>query len=99
LGFGLDLTRCAVTGTRDDLAFVSPRTGRAVSRDGAGEWSDRLLPLPLCMLGQGPAETAEIVAGLRVTGHFLERRLAPSLGDRPLPVARDRLMARLARAG
>ena len=99
LGYGLDLTRCAVTGSREDLAFVSPRTGRAVARDAAGDWADRLLPLPLCMLGQGPAETAEIVQGLRVTGHFFERRLAPSLGDRPLPAARSRLMARLARAG
>ncbi|TMV54089.1 DNA repair protein RecO, partial [Thioclava sp. BHET1] len=47
MGFGLDLTACAVTGSRDDLAYVSPRTGRAVSRAGAGEWADRLLPLPL----------------------------------------------------
>ena len=97
LGFGLDLTRCAVTGTRDDLAFVSPKSGRAVARDAAGDWADRLLPLPLCMMGQGPATTPEIVQGLRITGHFLEKRLAPSLGDRPLPVARDRLMGRLSR--
>lgn len=99
LGFGLDLTRCALTGDRDDLAFVSPRTGRAVARHAAGEWADRLLPLPLCMMGQGPATVPEIVQGLRLTGHFLEKRLAPSLGDRPLPVARDRLIGRLARMG
>ena len=97
LGFGLDLSRCAVTGSREDLAYVSPRTGRAVARDAAGDWADRLLPLPLCMLGQGPATPSEIVQGLRVTGHFLERRLGPSLGDRPLPAARDRLIARLIR--
>jgi len=97
LGFGLDLSRCAVTGSREDLAYVSPRTGRAVSRAGAGGWADRLLPLPLCMLGQGPAVPAEIVAGLRVTGHVLGARLAPSLGDRPIPAARDRLVARLSR--
>ena len=97
LGFGLDLTRCAVSGSRDDLAYVSPRTGRAVSRQAAGEWASRLLPLPLCMMGQGPASLPEIVAGLRVTGHFLEKRLAPSLGEKPMPAARDRLIARLAR--
>ena len=96
LGYGLDLGSCAVTGSAEDLAFVSPRTGRAVSRDGAGDWVDRLLPLPPCLLGQGPAEPAEIVAGLATTGHFLARLLA-DLGDRPLPDARMRLLARLSR--
>ncbi|MBM9596294.1 DNA repair protein RecO [Roseitranquillus sediminis] len=95
-GFGLDLTRCAVTGGREDLAYVSPRSGRAVSREGAAEWADRLLPLPPCLLGQGPATEAEIAAGLRLTGHFLQTRLAPALGERPLPPARDRLVALLA---
>jgi DNA repair protein RecO (recombination protein O) len=97
LGFGLDLGRCAVTGTRDDLAFVSPRTGRAVARGAAGEWADRLLPLPLCLLGQGSASLADLLDGLRVTGHFLENRVAPALGDRPLPRARQRLVDTLAR--
>lgn len=96
LGYGLDLGRCAVTGVRDDLIWVSPRTGRAVSRQGAGEWADRLLPLPACMLGQAPFDTADIRAGLRTTGHFLHR-LAGELGPRPLPPARDRLMALFAR--
>ncbi|MEZ5911298.1 MAG: DNA repair protein RecO [Paracoccaceae bacterium] len=93
MGFGLDLSRCAATGSRDDLAFVSPKTGRAVSRDGAGDWADRLLPLPACLLGQGPASAAELLQGLRLTGHFLTRWLAPALGDRPLPEARARLVA------
>ena len=96
-GFGLDLTRCAVTGGREDLAYVSPRTGRAVARGAAGEWFDRLLPLPPCLLGQGPATPNEIAAGLRTTGHFLETWLAPALGDRPLPAARGRLAALLGR--
>ncbi|MFC7703117.1 DNA repair protein RecO [Plastorhodobacter daqingensis] len=97
LGYGLDLTRCAVTGGHDDLAYVSPRTGRAVSRNGAGEWAPRLLPLPACLMGQGPAEGAELAAGLALTGHFLEHRLAPALGDRPLPAARHRLADLLSR--
>ncbi len=96
LGYGLDLSRCAVTGAAEDLAYVSPRTGRAVSRAGAGEWRDRLLPLPPALRGEAPSDPAGIVAGLRVTGHFLERRLAAP-GHRPLPAARARLATRLAR--
>ena len=99
LGYGLDLSACAVTGARDDLAYVSPRTGRAVARDAAGDWANRLLPLPPCLLGQGPAGAGEIAAALRTTGHFLEHRLFPDLGSRPLPEARRRLAAILAREG
>lgn len=98
VGFGLDLTRCAVTGAREGLAFVSPRTGRAVSRDGAGDWADRLLPLPACLLGQGPANATELAQGLAITGHFLTRELADALHGRPLPAARDRLADLLTRA-
>lgn len=96
LGFGLDLTRCAVTGGRDDLAFVSPKTGRAVSRAGAGDWAARLLPLPQVLMGQGGGSRAEIGQGLAITGHFLDRELT-SLNGRPLPEARARLLALIAR--
>jgi len=96
MGFGLDLRRCAVLGeTARDLSYVSPRSGRAVSRAGAGDWAGRLLPLPPCLLGQGPAPDADILQGLEVTGHFLRHHLAPHLGDKPLPDARARLVARL----
>ncbi|PFG64963.1 DNA replication and repair protein RecO [Thioclava sp. ES.031] len=98
MGYGLDLSSCAVTGSRDDLAYVSPRSGRAVSRQGAGEWAPRLLPLPLCLLGQGPASLGEIVQGLRLTGFFLGERMAPDLGDRPLPEARQRFVDLLGRS-
>lgn len=99
MGFGLDLARCAVTGQRDDLAFVSPRTGRAVSRGAAGDWASRLLPLPQGLLGQGPLLGPELAQGLAVTGHFLGREL-PGLRGRPaLPEARARLLDLLARAG
>jgi DNA repair protein RecO (recombination protein O) len=97
LGFGLDLSRCAVTGLTEDLAYVSPRTGRAVSRGAAGEWVDRLLPLPPVLLGQGDAGAADIVAALAVTGHFIEHRLLYGIGDRPVPMARSRLIAALLR--
>lgn len=99
VGFGLDLTRCAVTGAREGLAFVSPRTGRAVSRAGAGGWADRLLPLPACLMGQGPASPADLAQGLAVTGHFLTRELAGALHGRPLPPARQRLADLLTRGG
>lgn len=96
LGFGLDLQRCAVTGAREDLAYVSPRTGRAVSRTGAGDWADRLLPLPQVMLGQGPAMGSELQQGLVTTGHFLAKGLEPVLQGRELPLARQRLLDLLA---
>jgi DNA repair protein RecO (recombination protein O) len=95
LGFGLDLSACAVTGAAEDLAYVSPRTGRAVSRGAAGEYAARLLPLPGFLLGTGRAAEAEVGAGLRLAGHFLRKHVfGPA--DRPLPLARERLAQRLA---
>lgn len=92
MGFGLDLSACAVSGRNEELAYISPKTGRAVSRQEAGQWVARLLPLPPVMLGQGDAPDHEIAAGLRTTGYFFETRLAPSLGNRPLPDARGRFL-------
>jgi len=92
LGFGLDLSACAATGINDELIYVSPKSGRAVSRHGAGEWADRMLPLPPCLRGEGPAPDAEIAEALRTTGYFLEHRLAPALGHTPLPEARARFV-------
>jgi DNA repair protein RecO (recombination protein O) len=86
LGFGLDLDCCAVTGTRDDLVFVSPKTGRAVSREAGAPWGDRLLPFPRFLqedLG-APDSAAEVVAAFRLTGHFLRRDVfAPRGADMP----------------
>ena len=98
MGYGLDLSSCALTGRHDDLAYISPKSGRAVSRDAAGEWADRLLALPACLLGQGPATPPELAAGLRTTGYFLEHRLAHGLGNRPLPEARRRFVSLLSRS-
>lgn len=92
MGFGLDLSCCAVTGARENLVYVSPKSGRAVSAAGAGEWASRLLALPPVLRGMGDADDAEIAQGLRTTGFFLEARLAPSLGRRPLPEARGRFI-------
>lgn len=102
VGYGLDLTACAVTGAEDGLEYVSPRTGRAVTKAGAGDWADRLLPLPPVLRGQGDAPDAEIAEAFRVTGYFLTERLAPELGSKPLPDARQRyvdLFARRLKAG
>ena len=98
MGFGLDLETCAATGTTEDLAYVSPKTGRAVSRGAAGGWADRLLPLPDVLRG-GEGGTADVLRGLETTGHFLDHHLAPSLGDRKVPGARRRLIDAIARAG
>jgi len=97
LGFGLDLSECAVTGVTQELIYVSPRTGRAVSRVGAGEWADRLLPLPACLVMAQEAEPSEIADGLRMTGHFLNTWLAPALGNKELPGARQRFVDLVAR--
>jgi len=99
LGFGLDLSMCAVTGSAGpdaDLVYVSPRSGRAVSREGAGAYADRLLPLPRFLVGEGDADATGIRDGLKLTGFFLERHLFATL-DRPVPEARQALVDRLSR--
>lgn len=98
LGFGLDLSRCAVSGETAGLAHVSPRTGRAVTRAGAGEWASRLLPLPAFLAApktNAEPELADLRDGLRLTGHFLARD-AFGARHRPLPAARVMLYDRFA---
>ncbi len=97
LGFGLDLGECAATGSTEDLAFVSPKSGRAVSAAAAQAYRDRLFPLPPLLLGSGAADWPDILAGLRITGHFLARDV---LIERQAEVlsARERLIDRLKRA-
>ncbi|MBC6439586.1 MAG: DNA repair protein RecO [Rhodospirillales bacterium] len=96
LGFGLDLGACAVTGRNDDLIHVSPRTGRAVSVSAGEPYRARLLPLPGFLAGRDLGGPDDILDGLRLTGHFLERHLFA--GDRvTIPPARERFVARLAR--
>lgn len=99
LGFGLDLSKCASTGSTDDLVYVSPRTGRAVSRQAGEPYKDRLLALPPFMLSaQGGLSAGDVGAGLALTGHFLEAFIFGPL-NRPLPPARLWLLDRLAEAG
>ncbi|MFC3226593.1 DNA repair protein RecO [Marinibaculum pumilum] len=106
LGYGLALDRCAVTGEggagpSGGLTHVSPRTGRAVSAAAAAPYRERLLALPRFLrLGQGPLDSApqpaEVVQGLDLTGHFLERRLFGA-GGRGIPAARAQFVTRCRR--
>lgn len=99
LGFGLDLSRCAATGAVDDLIYVSPKTGKAVSRAAGEPYKDRLLLLPPFLLSaQGGLEEGDVGAGLDLTGHFLEQFVFAPL-NRPLPPARVWLLDRLREAG
>ena len=99
LGYGLDLSACAATGSNDGLAYVSPKSGRAVSLSAGGPYRDRLLPLPGFLIGEnGGGGGDEIAAGLRLTGYFLDRHVfAPH--DRSLPPARLRLADRFPGGG
>jgi DNA repair protein RecO (recombination protein O) len=95
LGYGMDLSSCALTGATDGLAFVSPRSGHAVCADAAGPWEGRLLKLPAFLLSDAPAESQDWQHGLALTGHFLARD-AFGLQHKPLPPARLRLVDRVA---
>lgn len=98
LGFGLDLDRCAVTGSNDDLVAVSPRSGRAVSATEAEPYSGRLLPLPKFVREGGGATWPEIRDGLELSGYFLIRDVLTGR-TAGLAEARSRLVDRLLRAG
>ncbi|MEI8396182.1 MAG: DNA repair protein RecO [Rhodospirillaceae bacterium] len=89
LGFGLELSHCAVTGVTEGLTAVSPRSGRAVSHKAAAPWADRLLPLPGFLVGRGGGGEAEVRHGLLLTGYFLDRHLHGGL-----PAARRRFAER-----
>ena len=97
LGFGLDLSACVAGGTNDDLAYVSPKSGGAVSRSEGDPYRDKLLPLPAFLIEGGAGEWHDILAGFRLTGHFLERDLLHGRAADVL-AARERLIDRLKRA-
>ena len=88
LGFGLDFSASA--GGNDRLAYISPRTGRAVTLSQAGEWVERLFPLPEFLVDDSEPGLADCLAGLRITGHFFARDVFGAR-NRPLPTARERL--------
>ena len=86
LGFGLDLTRCAATGQPNDLAYVSPKSGRAVSREAGEPWRDKLLALPSFLVDRTVADDpGAVMEGFRMTGYFLDRHVfgPRGLGEPP----------------
>jgi DNA repair protein RecO (recombination protein O) len=95
LGFGLDLSSCAATGVTSDLCYISPRSGRAVSREAAEPYKSRLLKLPGFLVGMGSGEQ-DVLDGLLMTGYFLERHVFHP-HNKPLPVAHSRLTDRIQR--
>lgn len=94
LGFGLDLSACAATGRNDELAYVSPKSGRAVSLSAGEPYRDKLLPLPAFLIGDAPADPESLAAGLRLTGFFLGQEVLEPIGA-VMPAARERLASRL----
>lgn len=96
LGFGLDLAKCVSTGVVDNLLYVSPKSGCAVSAEAGEAYKDRLLALPPFLRGQARFEDADVLDGLRLTGHFLLHRVF-ALSHTNLPEARLRLEARFSR--
>lgn len=97
LGFGLDLSQCAATGSRQDLAYVSPKSGRAVSREAGAPWHDKMLALPAFLQRSGPrADQAALEDAFRLTGFFFTRHVYEPRGIEP-PDARTGFLAALRR--
>ena len=98
LGFGLDLTQCASTGSNDQLIYVSPKSGRAVSASAGEPYRDRMLALPAFLVKSrsGPVTTQDVLEGFALTGHFLESRVLLPRGE-TLPEARRRILTHLDR--
>ena len=97
LGFGLDLSECAATGAREDLVYVSPKSGRAVSRTAGAPWAERLLPLPDFLNRDDPLADVALDCvreGFRLTGYFLERDIFTPRGT-SMPEARAAYLASL----
>lgn len=99
LGFGLDLETCAATGTREDLVYVSPKSGRAVSRAAGAPWEDKLLRLPAFLVRESEraASGEELAQAFALTGHFLSRNVLEPRGT-SLPPERAQFLAAVARA-
>ena len=89
LGFALMLQCCGVTGSTNELAYVSPKTGSAISKSAAGVYADRILVLPMCLGGHTKTKE-EFTAGIKITGHFLQKYIFNNI-NRKLPIPRERL--------
>ena len=94
LGYGLDLSKCAVSGSTENLRYVSPRTGRAISEQAAGEWVPKLLDLPSIIL-EGSGNSDSIIDGLKLTGYFLTKKVFNELSVRSPVSERKRFVGLL----
>jgi DNA repair protein RecO (recombination protein O) len=99
LGYGLDLSRCAVTGETENLGWVSPRTGRAATVDAGAPHAEVLLKLPPFLTNpEAELESGDVADAFALAGFFLERRVFDVKGE-GMPQARARLIERLGFAG
>jgi DNA repair protein RecO (recombination protein O) len=99
LGYGLDLTKCALTGATQDLAWVSPKSGRAACREAGAPFSDKLLVLPTFLLDpENPTALGDIADGFALTGHFIAREIFDPM-RKTMPDARARLIFALGKSG
>lgn len=92
IGFGLDLESCAVTGGTEELIYISPKSGKAVSKTGAGPWADRLLPLPASLRRQGAGDDSDVLAALQVLSYFWDNKVAANFDQTQIPSARARFI-------
>lgn len=91
LGFALDMSECAGGGDKNDLAYISPKTGRAVSKEKGLPYHDKLLKLPRFLWQESAASVDDLVDGFTLTGHFLYTHLGH------LPPTRSRILTDLQR--
>ena len=95
LGFGLNLSTCAVTGVSENLNYISPKSGNAISTEAAGKWASRLLPFPRLLKDQTTGDIFEVKEALDITGYFFKNHVAKALGIKKLPASRDRFLSEL----
>jgi len=99
LGYGLDLSTCAATGVKENLVYVSPRSGRAVCEESGAPYHDKMLKLPAFLKDtRSPVRPGDVGAGFALTGFFLDRRLF-ALANETMPEARTRMIELLGAAG
>lgn len=96
VGYGLQLEKCAATGETDNLIYVSPKSGKAVSAVAGEPYKDKLFPLPQFLIGKNEVLVKDILDGMDLTGYFLEHRLYAAAYKR-LPEARQRFIERFMR--
>ena len=90
-GFGLDVSKCVVSGDTENLEYLSPKSGCAVSQQAAGQWADRLLLMPRILM-EKDKKTSDVFDGLLVLSYFWLNKVIPALDVKTIPMARQRFM-------